>query len=102
MVIKINLKLFVFIILLFVFKTYQLYFFMIMFGLIHEIGHLLAGIALGLKPQKLTIMPIGVMLEFNETEVSIVKNKELIVSMARSINEFNSNNNWLKYTKHCI
>jgi hypothetical protein len=34
----------------------------------HEMGHLLAGICLGLKPKKLDIMPFGITITFEEYE----------------------------------
>ena len=34
------------------------------FALIHELGHLLAGIILKMKPEKLEIMPFGVSIAF--------------------------------------
>ena len=35
------------------------------FAIIHELGHLLAGLLLGMKPDKLEINPFGVSIDFN-------------------------------------
>ena len=35
------------------------------FAILHELGHLLAGILLGMKPEKLEIMPYGVAISFH-------------------------------------
>ena len=34
------------------------------FALIHELGHLLAGLLLGMKPEKIELMPFGVSISF--------------------------------------
>ncbi|MBR6504899.1 MAG: site-2 protease family protein [Clostridia bacterium] len=35
------------------------------FALLHEIGHMIAGLALGFKPSTMSIMPVGVSIDFN-------------------------------------
>jgi len=35
-----------------------------LFAVIHELGHLLAGLLLGMKPEKLEIMPYGISISF--------------------------------------
>lgn len=35
------------------------------FALIHEMGHLICGLVLGLKPKSLRIMPLGISIEFS-------------------------------------
>ena len=36
-----------------------------LFAMIHEFGHLLAGILLGMKPAKIEIRPFGVSIDFD-------------------------------------
>ena len=64
---KIDLKIFIFILLFFLTKQIELYAIMMIFAFIHELGHLLAGILLGMRPKKLEIKPYGVSISFNLT-----------------------------------
>lgn len=81
MSIKINLKIFLFIILFYITKQIQLYALIMFFAFIHEIGHLLTGISLGLKPKSIKIMPLGISVEFkipvSEYNEKILKGNEL-------------------------
>ena len=62
--IRIDLKIFVFFILFILTKQIKIYAVMMIFAIIHEIGHILAGIILGLKPEKMELMPYGVSVSF--------------------------------------
>ena len=61
---RIDLKIFIFLILFYFTRQIELYAFIMIFALIHELGHLFAGILLGMKPEKLEIMPFGVSIAF--------------------------------------
>ena len=61
---RIDLKIFLFLILFYLTKQIEIYAMIMVFALIHEIGHLLAGIILKMKPEKLEIMPFGVSIAF--------------------------------------
>ena len=99
MSIKIDLKIFL-ILLLFLFTSQiEIYIILMFFALIHELGHCLAGMVLGLKPQTIRIMPFGVRIEFKipceEYNKKILKGnslaiKKCIIACARSINQFYS------------
>lgn len=65
MKIKINLKIFIFIIIFFITGQIKIYGILMLFALIHELGHLLAGILMGFKPNSLRIMPMGLEISFN-------------------------------------
>ena len=41
--------------------------------LIHEFGHLVTGIIMGLKPQKIELMPLGLSVSFKTTNKEIPK-----------------------------
>lgn len=60
MQIRINLRIFIFIILFYLTKQIKLYSMIMLFACIHELGHILAGVLLGLKPQKIEIMPLRI------------------------------------------
>ena len=61
---RIALKIFLFLILFYLTKQIEIYAMIMVFALIHELGHLLAGIILKMKPEKLEIMPFGVSIAF--------------------------------------
>lgn len=66
MSIKIDLKLFLFAILFIITKQIKLYAILMVFAIIHELGHLICGLALNLKPESIKITPFGVQLAFKE------------------------------------
>lgn len=61
---RIDLKIFLFIILFYITKQIEVYGMIMLFAIIHELGHLLVGLILGMKPEKLEIMPYGVSIAF--------------------------------------
>lgn len=65
MKIRINLKIFLFILIFILTKQIKIYGVLMLFAFIHELGHMLVGILLGFKPDKLEIMPYGVSASFN-------------------------------------
>ena len=62
--IRIDLKIFVFFILFILTKQIKIYAVMMIFAIIHEMGHILAGIILGLKPEKMELMAYGISVSF--------------------------------------
>lgn len=62
--IKINLKVFLFAIIFYFTKQIHIYALLMLFAFCHEMGHLLCGILMGLKPKSLKIMPMGLSIEF--------------------------------------
>ena len=61
---RIDLKIFILIILFYFTKQIELYSMIMFFAFIHELGHLMAGFLLGMKPEKIDIMPFGVSIAF--------------------------------------
>lgn len=61
---RIDLKIFLFLILFYLTKQIEIYAMIMIFALIHELGHLFTGLILQMKPQKLEIMPFGVSISF--------------------------------------
>lgn len=58
-----------------------------LFSIAHEIGHIIAGLILKMKPQKIEIMPFGLSASFyTNTNNKIIK--ELIVALAGPIMSF--------------
>ena len=65
MKIKINLQIFFFIIIFLLTRQIKIYGILMIFAFIHELGHMLAGIILGLKPSSMEIMPFGLRISFD-------------------------------------
>ncbi|MFR8104160.1 MAG: site-2 protease family protein [Clostridia bacterium] len=65
--IRVNLKIFLFIAIFYFTKQIEIYGVLMLFAFLHEIGHLLCGIFLGLKPKELKIMPLGLCVSFQVT-----------------------------------
>ncbi len=64
---KIDFKIFLFLILFYFTKQVETYAVIILFAIIHEMGHLLAGILLGMKPESIELMPYGLRVSFKLT-----------------------------------
>ena len=64
---RIDLKIILFIILFYFTKQINIYAMIMFFAIVHELGHLLAGCLLGMKPEKIEIMPYGVSVAFKLT-----------------------------------
>ena len=88
---KIDLKIILFLILFYFTKQIEIYAVIILFAVIHEIGHLLAGLALGMTPESIKLMPYGLSISFKLIPKDINKKigkgnlleiKKIIVAMA--------------------
>lgn len=64
MSLKIDLKIFIFFILFYLTKQIKLYATIMILCIIHELGHVLMGLVLGLKIEKIEIMPMGLSVSF--------------------------------------
>ena len=61
---KIDLKVFLFLIIFYFTKQIHIYALIMIFAFIHELGHLIAGVLCGMRPEKLEIKPYGVSISF--------------------------------------
>lgn len=66
MSIKIDLKIFLFAILFWFTKQIRLYAVLMIFALVHELGHMICGLILGLKPGSMKVNPFGFQILFKE------------------------------------
>ena len=64
MSIKIDLKIFLFAILFWFTKQIDLYALLMAFAFFHEIGHLVCGLIIGIKPESIKINPLGFQIQF--------------------------------------
>lgn len=95
--IRINLKIFLFVLIFILTKQIKIYGILMLFAFIHELGHMIVGILLGFKPEKLEIMPCGVSVGFNvkceDYNKKIKKGnmlaiKKLIIALAGPLTNF--------------
>lgn len=92
MKIKIDLKIFLIIIFYCFTKNIEIFALTFIFILIHELGHAIAGILLGLKISKINITILGLSIEF-ENYGKERKTNKLIIDIARTANKLNNFNN---------
>lgn len=64
MKIRLHLKIFIFIAIFIVTRQIEIYGILMLFAFLHELGHMLAGILLGFKPNSIEIMPVGLSIGF--------------------------------------
>lgn len=90
MQIKINLRIFIFIIIFCLTRQIEVYGILMLFAFLHELGHLFAGVFLGFKPQSLSINPLGLAISFRvnaddfNTKVKkghVLATKKLIIAL---------------------
>lgn len=88
---RIDIKIFIFLILFYFTKQIKIYSITLAFCMIHELGHLLAGILLKMKPEKIELMPLGLTISFKISvddynkkikKANLLELKKLIVAMA--------------------
>lgn len=65
MQIKIDFKIFAIILIFLITKNIEIYAILMLFALIHELGHLFCGLILGFKPKSISIIPYGFKLGFS-------------------------------------
>lgn len=94
---RIDLKIFIFIILFYFTKQIEVYAMIMFFAILHELGHLLAGLLLGMKAEKLEIKPYGVSISFQLTtkdynkkikQGNLLEVKKILVALAGPITNF--------------
>ena len=84
--IKINLQIFLFTILFILTHQIKIYTCIMVFALIHELGHLITGIILKLKPKKIELMPFGVSILFeNYGYKKLLNIKKIVIACAGPI-----------------
>lgn len=94
---RIDLKIFIFLIIFYFTKQIEIYTMIMLFALIHELGHLLMGLLMGMKPEKIELMPFGVSISFKikveEYNKKIKKGnlleiKKMVVALAGPLTNF--------------
>lgn len=86
MQIKINLKIFLFIFIFILTKQIEIYAWIMIFAFIHEMGHMISGILLKLKPKTLHFMPTGISVTFETYGYEkLIEIKKIIIALAGPI-----------------
>ncbi len=58
MKLRLDLKIFAFLVLFYFTRQIEVYALIMIFAIIHEFGHLIVGIILGFKPEKIELIPL--------------------------------------------
>ena len=82
MSIKIDLKIFLFLFLFLLTSQIEIYIVLMIFAILHEMGHLIAGIVLKFKPDEINLTPVGLRISFRIEVEEYNKN----IKNARSLN----------------
>ena len=83
MQIKINLQIFLFIIIFVLTHQIEIYAWIMLFAFVHELGHMIAGILLKLKPKSLSFMPFGISITFETYEYKkLIEIKKILIAIA--------------------
>lgn len=81
--IKINLQIFLFIIIFILTNQIEIYAWIMLFAFIHELGHMTAGILLKLKPKSLNFMPVGISITFETYGYKkLIEVKKILIAIA--------------------
>ena len=82
MSIKIDLKIFLFLFLFLLTSKFEIYIILFVFAILHELGHLVAGLILKFKPEEMRLTPMGLQIRF-KTQAREINAK---IKQAREIN----------------
>ncbi len=74
---KIDLRIFLFLVLFYFTKQIEMYLMILLFGFIHELGHLVVGLLVGMKPENISLMPFGLSISFK------IKNKDMNIRIRK-------------------
>lgn len=89
MQIKVNLQIFLFIIIFALTHQIEIYAWVMLFAFIHELGHMTSGILLKLKPKSLSLMPFGISITFETYGYKkLIEMKKIILAVAGPLTNF--------------
>ena len=80
---KVDLKIFLFLILFYFTRQIETYVTIIIFAIFHEFGHLITGLVMGMKTEKIELMPYGLSISFklkpDDYNKAILKGNLLVI-----------------------
>ena len=86
MQIKLNLQIFLFIIIFIFTHQIKIYSCIMIFAFIHELGHIVIGLLLKLKPKYLQLMPVGISITFEDYGYkNLIETKKILIAIAGPI-----------------
>ena len=94
MQIKIDLKIFLFLLIFVITRQIKIYAILMLFALIHELGHLVTGLILGLKIEEISVIPVGFSIKFKTEnkdynkkikKANLLSLKKMVIAMAGPI-----------------
>lgn len=97
MQIKFDLKIFIVVLIFLLTRQLEIYCVIMLFAILHEMGHLVTGVLLGFKPRKIELLPVGVsacfymnLKNYNEKLEcgNMVALKKIIISISGPITNF--------------
>lgn len=91
MQIKLNLQIFLFVVIFYFTNQIEIYVAMMIFATVHECAHIVAGILAGLKPKTLRIMPFGLSICFEKYKKNSEKSfkiQKIYIALAGPISNF--------------
>lgn len=89
MQIKVNLQIFLFIVIFALTHQIEIYAWLMLFAFIHELGHMIAGIILKLKPKALNLMPFGISITFETYGYKkLIEIKKMMLALTGPLTNF--------------
>ena len=97
MSIRIDLKIFLFLFLFLLTSQFEIYIILFVFAILHELGHLVAGLILKFKPEEMRLTPMGLQISFKTQQKEInakikrakeINRKRAIIAIAGPITNF--------------
>ena len=88
MSIKIDLKIFLFLFLFLLTSQIEIYVTLMIFAIIHELGHLLMGVILGFRPEEIRLTPVGLQMKFKMNDLENIDN----ISIEHQVSNSESSN----------
>ena len=89
--IKLNLQIFIFLIIFYFTNQIEIYVTLIVFALVHELAHIFVGMICGLKPKTLKITPFGISIYFEKYKKNgkkLLEKQKIIIALAGPIFNF--------------
>ena len=89
--IKLNLQIFIFLIIFYFTNQIEIYVTLIAFTLVHELAHIFVGMICGLKPKTLKITPFGISIYFEKYKKNgkkLLEKQKIIIALAGPIFNF--------------
>ena len=86
--IKLNLQIFIFLVIFYFTKQIEIYVTLIIFALVHEMAHIIVGITYGLKPKTLKITPFGISIYFEKYRKNgkkVLEKQKIVIALAGPI-----------------